>query len=333
MRNRLPKALFGLASVMLYPFPVRAQVPDYRQCLPFPSYEEEIRDMLGVAPVTPVEKRPRQIAFVERVKLLGAKTLPPVLREQIIASLLHREFDADSDWLPEVQEIGIRGLLRQHGYFNTWVTGSFDPSATGGRTRVAVTVEVDEGLQYRLAQIRFASADPERPLTFPPQELRKLIPIDDGDIFNVVLLRQGFENLRGLYDANGYIDFVAEPDFMVDDAQQEITLTILLVSGKQFRIGTVEFPNLDAETVKRLKSIPAPGEIFNNETYVKFFEENKAIIPFAQPEHVEIRRNLRKGTVDMTFEVVSWYELWGRLFRCLQMRLLAMRPPACRSEF
>ena len=58
--------------------------------------------------------------------------------------------------------------------------------------RIAVTVYVDEGQQYRFEEIRFQN---NRAIG-NVDALRKLFPFEDGDIFSREKIVKGLDNLR-----------------------------------------------------------------------------------------------------------------------------------------
>lgn len=82
-------------------------------------------------------------------------------------------------------------------------------------------------------------------IAFSAEELRPLIPMHDGDIFSSLKVREGLEALFNYYRAHGYIDFVPEPKFKIDEVRQQITLVISLQEGPQYRLGNIEIVGLD----------------------------------------------------------------------------------------
>jgi outer membrane protein assembly factor BamA len=85
--------------------------------------------------------------------------------------------------------------------------------------------------------MQFRSADPDLPLVFSTAQLRKQVPMRNGDIFDVYKLREGFDALKKLYASSGWIDFTPTPDFDIDDAAKQINLTLELDQEKQYRVG------------------------------------------------------------------------------------------------
>jgi hypothetical protein len=80
------------------------------------------------------------------------------------------------DWLEELQDVGIRGTLQDSGYFKAKL--KVDARLLDGnerRNRYALTLHIEEGWQYRLGNVRFKPADPDKtPLAFSASELRRI---------------------------------------------------------------------------------------------------------------------------------------------------------------
>jgi outer membrane protein assembly factor BamA len=210
---------------------------------------------------------------------------------------------------------------------------------------VSVTVHVDEGMQYRVRDIRFAkkpvpvaaesiqpdgdeTSDSVQPnsdeaedngqttvlpsppklefhefddtehldadLIFPPEELRKRFPLNEGDVLDASKIKQGLDALDRLYSSRGYLDFAARPETITNDKSATISLILVLNEGKQFRVGKVEAYNLDPEREAKLKAQIQPGDIYDSERFGEFFRENQTFIPALQ-------QNEDNGTIDLQF--------------------------------
>jgi hypothetical protein len=96
------------------------------------------------------------------VELKGATHLPEAVQEQLVASLKHREYEEDSDWIGDVRNIVIRAETdgwpdrENQGYIGFSVEASWKPlRRESGLLHVLVTVSVDEGQQKRVEAIEF----------------------------------------------------------------------------------------------------------------------------------------------------------------------------------
>jgi outer membrane protein assembly factor BamA len=305
---------FALPCVVcwvLYLSPTCAQLPKrLERCLPYPTYAQEIRDMdeeiaakmEPEEPRRPIEK-PQRIV-VDEVKFDGPIHISDSDRQQLISELKHSKYPVDSNRLEEFREFGIKGMWRDRGYFKVEATAKEEIlRKDSAGDHVLVIIHVDEGPQYRLGSVQFRSSDPDYPLVFPPEELRKLFPMSEGDIFSAEKIRESLDALKLLYGSEGYIDFVAEPLTDIDDGtEHRISLVMELDQQKQYRIAKVEVfgPNPVVETF--LKSKLRPGDIYNWKAIEDLLKENEAVLsPNVSPEDLELYRNTKNGTVVLRF--------------------------------
>lgn len=135
-----------------------------------------------------------------------------------------------TDMLGEI----VRDAFQQIGYFKVSVT---EPTChvvaqTPGEQSVAIAAKVDPGLQYRLGQVSFT-----QPTIYPASELRRQVPIAEGDLFNVERIRVGLKNLRDLYCHQGYLNFTPVPNVDLDDAHRTVSIRFDLDEGDRFVVG------------------------------------------------------------------------------------------------
>jgi|HubBroStandDraft_4_1064222.scaffolds.fasta_scaffold28792_3 hypothetical protein len=182
--------------------------------------------------------------IVDEVKFDGPVHLPnPSDEPEIISELKQHMLDDGQNGLEEVLEIRIRGAWEEQGFFKVLVDGhSKVVSSDSVCEHVIVTIRVDPGLQYRLGDLWFRSSDPGdgETLAFPREELRKLILLQEDDIFNVTKIRDSLDTLHKLYASHGYINFVATPVTEVENDARRISLVLELSEGRQFRVRKVE---------------------------------------------------------------------------------------------
>ncbi len=301
----------ALIYALLCPPVTSAQVPKRLQrCLPYPTFADEIEALNREMKLKETESaQPEKVIVVDSVTFDGPISLAESEREKLVAELKQQEFDDDpkSAWIDEIAEVWVRGAWQDQGYFKVVDTVKADVvSADATREHVALTVHVDEGLQYFLGRLEFRSTDPDEPLIFPEAELRKRFALRDGDIFDADKVRQSLDSLLQLYGSEGYIDFSAEPTFDLNDADQRISLTLGLDQQKQFRIGKVEVQGLNSPTEAALRSKMKFGEVFHFDALKQFLEDNKsALPPDASLEDVSLEKNVKTGIVDMKFNFLT----------------------------
>ena len=291
---------------------------DFQHC-PVPSDETQKE----------VGKLSRPKVVINYLNFDGPIHLPDSVVDSMIGRLKQCEFDADSQWLDETLEMWIRATWQNEGYFKVQESARATPlGGDGTYQHFSVTVHIDEGLQYRVGDIRIAKNpgpdegtevvsgvrrriwkevswdDPEgdpsaRPI-FPLEQLRKLIPLEEGDIVSAERVREGLDAMKRLYGAQGYIDFTATPFTDIDDEHKTVSFRFDLDEQKQFRIGKIEVIGLDAATRYALIWRLKPGDIFDYELFGDFFKDNQSLLPAgASPENAEIRRETKRALVDV----------------------------------
>ena len=284
--------------------------------------------------------------IVDSLVFDGPASLPTSIREQLVTDLNEKtSLSADTHWLEWWNDVVIRDAWMNEGFFKmTSRAEATIVSSDATEQHVSVTVHVDEGMQYRLKDIRFAkkpvpaaaesiqpdsdeTSDSVQPnideaedsqttvlppppkldfhefddkehldadLIFPPEELRKRFPLNEGDVLDASKIKQGLDALDHLYGSRGYLDFAAKPETITNDKSAIISLVLVLDEGKQFRVGKVETYNLDPEREAKLKSRIQPGDIVNHDLLWDFFRENHTFISALQ-------QNEDNGTIDLQF--------------------------------
>jgi outer membrane protein assembly factor BamA len=299
--------VLGGFSALLFSQAIRAQSQQEKpqRCPPPAVSVDELKEMTG--------KKVYPKIIIDDVKFDGPARLPDSGKEQsIITELKHREFDAGLDWLNEILEVPIGDAWRDQGFFKVIATGAARVvSKDLEYEHVVITIHVNEGLRYRLGDVRFRSSDPDdrETLAFPREELRELLPLREGDIFDVAKIRESLNAMKKLYDYHGYINFVATPETEADDATQRISLRMELDEGKQFRVGKVEVFGLEPSKAAALTSRVKPGDVFNRSVVDKFIEANIAALPEGASCHVlGLDKDFKKRTVDVVVDFRPWPE-------------------------
>jgi outer membrane protein insertion porin family len=228
----------------------------------------------------------------------------------------------DQDKLDEDEEVGIRELYRDHGYFKVNVSTLSAKTITLNKGGIPgpwpfigsdhgkatdIVIQVDEGEQYRMGTIKFRSSDPDQGLFFRPEFLEKIFPMRAGELFSVAKMRKALDDYKKLYGEYGYIDFTSEPLTDIDDAKKVINLTMSLDQEKQFSVRRIEFAGntTTRDKVIRRELLLDEGQLYNNRYWemsilrlnqLGFFEAIK-------PEDATLTRNQKAGTVDVRLKL------------------------------
>ena len=242
--------------------------------------------------------------IVDSVKFDTSAHLPDSSEEpEIISEIKQHAFDYGQEGLDEVLEVRIRLAWEEHGFFKVLASSQTQVvSSDSAYEHVIVTIHVDPGQQYLLGGVRFRSSDPDdrETLAFPREELRKLIPLQEGDMFNVIKVRESLDAMKKLYNSHGYLNFVATPVTEADDATRRISLVMELDEGKQFRVGKVEVLGLEPGKAAALTSRVKPGDVFQYSLVETFVKANiPAFLDVTSSEVLRMHESEKDGTVDI----------------------------------
>jgi outer membrane protein assembly factor BamA len=273
-------------------------------CLSGPGYTQS----QPCAETNPLPSAPSQgtkISIVN-VEFQGENPLSDAQREELIKHI--RQLDRgttpeepDSAWVDDAL-YPVKDALRNEGFFKVSVVGApYLIRAMATEKLYVLRVTVESGPQYRLGQLRFASASSTPPV-FPEALLRKQFQLQDGDVFDVSKIREGLEAVGSLYGSKGYIDATSEPDTTVDVKSSRIDLLIKVDQQQSYRLAKTRVRSLDASPQNELKLPQEIGDIFNPALWRDFFKENKLRFPSG----VSLNRNMRtiRNTKDATLRVI-----------------------------
>jgi outer membrane protein insertion porin family len=173
---------------------------------------------------------------LDAVRFVGVNQLSSTEAEEFAKTLQTRTFEGPN-WLNEVAE-RARNFWQDHGYFKAKVQPRAEPLPDLNNThQFAVTLALDEGVQYRLSAISIRN----NKAISNTAALRNLFPMADGEAFRTLAVNTGLEKMRKAYSQLGYINFTSVPDTQIDDVQQTIALTIDCAEGKPFVVRNIEF--------------------------------------------------------------------------------------------
>jgi len=191
-----------------------------------------------------------------------------------LENLFARTYDATK--LNEDAE-RVRDAYQQKGYFKALVqdpktqirdTGGvrwYFPFKSSHGKAVDITMPIEEGDKYRLKEIKFTGYKAINNVA----ALRRLVPMKDGDIFDVEAMRKGLKNLRDAYGQYGYINFTPVPNTDIDEEHKTITVTFDLDEGAQFFVRRIEFKGntTTRDKVIRRELALEEGAIYNKKLW------------------------------------------------------------------
>lgn len=193
----------------------------------------------------------------------------------------------------------VRAGWQNRGYFKVLVNGQARLASSASNQQIALFVNVDEGEQYRLSEITFKKNN--RAIS-NVTALRRLFPIEDGEVFSREKIGKGLEKLRNAYLEFGYLNFTSVPDTLFDDDRGTISLKIDIDEGKQFYVRSVEVWGLDESAGQEmLKDFPV-GRVYNARLFDLFLKKHSLEFSPDDPWRVMKRLDDRAGTVAITLD-------------------------------
>ena len=221
---------------------------------------------------------------------------------QIAASLKQRAYAGTLDEVTEEVLERTRSAWQDRGYFKVQASGDAKVlTSSPANERVAFTVHLDEGQQYRLGGITFKN----NKAISNVQALRDLFPLADGDLSNRENVAKGLENLRKAYGEFGYINFTSVPDTRFDDEKKLIFLDVDVDEGKQFYIRSIDVLGVDALQLEDVSKdlLIKPGDVYNRRLAGVFLVK-RGFSPDAAPDSgIQWHLDERAGTVALTFDL------------------------------
>ena len=243
-------------------------------------------------------KRPKSEGEIvaQEVVISGTATLSSDQLQDISNSLTSVTMH-DSD---EEVEARICYEFQQRGYFDAEVTNlkvtPLDPLAK--KKPVRVEAEVNEGLLYHLAEIRFTGNK-----SLSTDELRQGFPLRAGDIFDAEKVRLGIESLANQYSAKGFLEWVLTPPDTEKASDGKVTVTFAIEEGIQYRMGELNISG-NSELAQKLERNweLKPGEPYDPAYLEKFLTQNRELLPdgFDNDRDVLWLRDCSDNTVNVT---------------------------------
>ena len=161
----------------------------------------------------------------------------------------------------------IQAFYRKNGYQDVAVTQQVlrDPAGRG----LYVHFTIAEGLQHRVGQVLVKGA-----VLFPERELRGIIALKPGAIFNAEQLQEDVRLIKQYYGDRGYIHADVTPDPQLDAQTKRVNLTYQMTEKELVTVEHVDvrgnFRTKD-EVVRRELRI-YPGEPFDGAKIRKSLE-------------------------------------------------------------
>lgn len=153
---------------------------------------------------------------------------------------------------PDTLQQAVQSVYRNSGYLDARVRkfSKGEAVANGAGWAVPVELEISEGVQYRVAGIRFA-----HPLLLNEAEFQQKAKLHTGDIANQELLRQSLLLIGLPYRKQGYLHANISATPTTDPAAGKVSYTIDVEPGEVYRFGKLTLADAtDTQREEFLKS-------------------------------------------------------------------------------
>jgi len=252
----------------------------------------------------------RQKIAIDAVELVGS-LLPKAMQEQLVSSLKDREWGEGSEWVVDLENIVVRAEKEgwpdreNQGYLGFSVGAWWKPlRREPGLLHVLASVHVDEGHPRRLEKIEFRWVEEHLgPPVFDSNDLRKLFPLKDGEIYNRDKYQEGLSAVGEAYKERGFIDCTINQHLALDDDHQTVALVMDITEGERYHWGKIQVVGLGSKMEAILRARLAKDSIVNPKLIQDFYQEYKLVLPVgASPETVEWKRDAQRAIVGLTFD-------------------------------
>jgi outer membrane protein insertion porin family len=146
------------------------------------------------------------------------------------------------------------------------------PTSTG----IVVTVQISEGMRYRIGEIKLNGLH-----LFKPKEILDALGQSEGEIIDYKkFINFFYDKLKEKYEAKGYVecDIEITPEFIkpdIDGLDGTVNISVDINEGKQFKMSNVRIFGVDNEKVIELRKMLSlnTGDFYNVSELKKWIEK------------------------------------------------------------
>lgn len=171
-----------------------------------------------------------------------------------------------------------------HGYADFKILSTTAQLAPD-RKSFYLTFVVDEGPRYRISSVKVASSLPK----LPGKDLRSLIPIYKGDIFDGDALQAADKAISLNVQNRGFAFAQVEPDVKENKKTNTIALTFRVIEGPRVYVNNVSIRGntRTEDSVIRRQVELAPGDAYNEQA-VKQTKQNLQSLGFFKKDAIKV---------------------------------------------
>jgi outer membrane protein assembly factor BamA len=208
---------------------------------------------------------------IARVQYEGIRQVNPALVNEATKFLIGKEYERTL--VQDFAQKSVSAVYLKRGFLRVdFAAPHAQPPAGGmGAGPVTVTVPVDEGPRYQLAEVRWAGNT-----AFPATDLAKLLHLRAGEPVDAVQLEEDLESAKDLYATRGYLLAQVEPRPTLNEAARTASYDLTVREGDLYRMGDLAIMGVDAPTAVAFeaRSTLRPGMPFNKSYWNTFIRES-----------------------------------------------------------
>jgi outer membrane protein insertion porin family len=204
----------------------------------------------------------------------------------------------------------IREFYLNHGYVTASV-GTPELVYTDGEGGVfkkkpmkwlKLKIPISEGQQYRVGKVEI-----EGSTVFKEEFLRSMFKLKTGDIYSEKRIEKGYEKLRDIYGAGGYIQWTALTKRNPDPERRVVDLVLSMQEDQRYFVGKITFTGNDStrDKVIRREVYLSEGDVFSTELLkasIRRIDQLGYFKPIEDVPHIQPAED-SQDHLDVTFKV------------------------------
>jgi outer membrane protein assembly factor BamA len=201
-------------------------------------------------------------------------------------------------------DVALRRVYHERGFLRVKFGEPGARLASGGAgcgaNAVAVSVPVEEGLQYD-----WGGATWSGDVALPPAELDAALGMKAGEVANELKIDKSLHQVEQAYGRKGYLTVAFRPTPDFDDATRRVTYRFDVREGPQYRMGALNIEGLnEAQTASvRAKWQLKPGDVFDAGYVPVFVQKAMTEIMTAVGKPMSVGTNTKPNAQTQTADV------------------------------
>lgn len=259
---------------------------------PFTSFDETANSVT----INFVVKEGNRV-LIEKIEFEGIARFTPRKLRRLIKTKRHKVYN--SDQIKKDKE-EIETFYKNNGYAKV-KTGDVKIEYNAERTRMTLTIPVEEGARYVVGTFDFAGN-----VAYSTAELHKAIEMKSGKLYTQEKYDDTLRNLKELYWEKGYINAKIDPQEMVDEKEQKINYHFNIEEDIIYYIDRIfiEGNKKTKEKVFRREILLKPGDPFSS-SKLKRSQEKIFNLGFIDDVKPDVQPGREPGKVDLLMDIVE----------------------------